>query len=532
MTLAGVLALGGGVAAANSPPKVTATITPTVKCVLPAGQGEATGPQEITVTFSPSEVAPGGKVKASVTLGDSPATSGFDLPDVPTTPSVDFRLGGGASGTVTARGPEIPLDIVKDQPIRIPPYEGEFLLPTNAAGEVTFTPTKLLTQTKVFGQTFTTVCEVVSGGGVIGSVTAKGEGGPDATLTAPTGEVRPNTDVTLGGAGWTPGATPVPSLCGTDGGGCDPTKFTANSLVIGSDGALTGTAHLAEAGAVANGSYLVKVGDGTKEATAPLTVKAVAAGERQLNLSVPQAPLGSVITVTGRGYGPDQWINVVGLDAYGATLDDTAAYGKSAPDGTFSIEFTVSSDAIAFIQADEGNDPDTIEKLPFRVTPPDPGGGENQATQNLGVTVGNGNLTMVQAGSSVSFGTVGLTGRPQTVGGDLNKVTVLDARGNNTGWSLTGTLTDFTGGAGGAVIDAGAVSWRPTCAAGTGSVGSPTPGPLAALGSTPAALCSLGGDGARSVTGGSFDAGAGLTLSVPAVVSAGTYQAVLTLSLS
>lgn len=126
---------------------------------------------------------------------------------------------------------------------------------------------------------------------------------------------------------------------------------------------------LAAAGAVPDGSYLVKVGDGTKEATAPLTVKAfVPAGPRAIALSRAGAPLGSVIKVTGSNYYQDRWINIVALDASGATLDDTAVYVKSTPDGTFSAEFTVSDPAIASIQVDEGNDPATVLTTPFTVT--------------------------------------------------------------------------------------------------------------------------------------------------------------------
>lgn len=126
---------------------------------------------------------------------------------------------------------------------------------------------------------------------------------------------------------------------------------------------------LAAAGAVPDGSYLVKVGDGTKEATAPLTVKAfVPAGPRAIALSRSGAPVGSVIRVTGSNYFQDRWINTVGLDAGGATLDDTAVYVKSTPEGTFSADFTVSDPAIAAIQVDEGNDPATVLTTPFTVT--------------------------------------------------------------------------------------------------------------------------------------------------------------------
>ncbi|MFJ2087710.1 hypothetical protein ACIOEW_00410 [Streptomyces sp. NPDC087901] len=373
-----VLAWTGGTVAL-APLAHAGTITPTVHCTLPAGQGEATGPQEFSIELTPDVVDPGGKVHAKVSLGPSPATSGLSLNDVPTTPSVDLAMSGGATGTVTVTGPEVSLDVPSGQPIEIPPYEGDFLIPANASGPITFTPLRNVTRTKVLGSTYTTTCEVTAGGGSIGTVTAEGSAGQPATLIAPIAPARPSTSVALSGSRWTVGGTPVPSLCATDGGGCDAGKFAESSLAVNGSGQLTGSAVLAAAGAVPDGSYLVKVGDGTKEATAPLTVKAfVPDGPRAIALSRGSGPVGSVITVSGSDYYQDRWINTVGLDAAGSTLDDTAVYVKSRPDGTFAVDFTVSDPAIASIQVDEGNDPATVLTTPFTVT-------EATATLSAGV---------------------------------------------------------------------------------------------------------------------------------------------------
>lgn len=268
LTTGAVLVWTGG-AVALAPAAHAGTVTPTVHCTLPAGQGQATGPQQMSVDLSPAVVDPGGKVHAKVTLGPSPATSGLSLSDVPTTPSIDFAMSGGATGTVTVTGPQINLNIPSGKPIEIPPYEGDFIIPANASGPISFTPVRNLTRTKVLGSTYETPCDVVGGGGSIGTVDAEGTAGLPATLTAPTTAVRPSTAVTLSGSLWTAGATPVPSLCAADGGGCDPGKFVSGTLAISGSGELTGNAVLAAAGTVPDGSYLVKVGDGTKEATAP-----------------------------------------------------------------------------------------------------------------------------------------------------------------------------------------------------------------------------------------------------------------------
>ncbi|MFF1922534.1 hypothetical protein ACFVW8_18440 [Streptomyces sp. NPDC058221] len=365
----GTLLVWTGGALALAPLARAGTVTPTVHCTLPAGQGEATGPQEMSVELSPDVVDPGGKVHAKVTLGPSPATSGLSLSDVPTTPSIDLAMSGGATGTVTVTGPQVSLDIPSGKPIEIPPYEGDFLVPTDASGPVSFTPVRNLTRTKVLGSTYETPCDVTAGGGSVGTVTVEGSAGQPATLVAPTTPARPSTSVALSGSRWTAGGTPVPSLCAADGGGCDPGKFASSTLAIDGSGQLTGNAVLAEAGAVPDGSYLVKVGDGTKEATAPLTVRAfVPDGPRAIALSRASGPVGSVISVTGGNYFQDRWINTVGLDASGATLDDTAVYVKSDPDGKFAVDFTVSDPAIVAIQVDEANDPATVLTTPFTVT--------------------------------------------------------------------------------------------------------------------------------------------------------------------
>ncbi|MFF8715454.1 hypothetical protein ACF07T_29085 [Streptomyces sp. NPDC015184] len=530
-----VLSLGcvGATAAPSAGPadgqRPAGTAAPTVHCVLPAGQGEATGPQEMTVELSPAVVAPGGKVHAKVTLGPSPATSALALEDVPTVPSLDLAMSGGASGTVTVLGAELTMDIPAGKPIEIPPYEGDFLVPANASGDVSFAPVRTLTRTKVLGSVFETPCDVVDGGGSVGTVTVEGTGSEPATLTAPADPVRPNTPVVLGGSGWTPGGTPVPSLCAVGGGGCDPLKFKENGLTIDSYGTLHGTATLAEAGAVPNGSYEVKVNDGTKEATAPLTVEAVASGDREISLSRDSGPVGSVITVSGRNYNPDRWINVIGLDAAGTAIDDSAVYVKSGPDGTFAVEFTVISDAVTAVQADEGNDPATVRTAPFTVSTG--GGGDGtSADQKLSTSVRAGTLSMVQDGDTVDFGTTVLGTGSGVQRSRLNRVEVSDARGVNSGWSLTATLTDFTG-AGGNTIPAGAVRWTPRCAAQNGGVGVPVAGSPTALGSEAASLCRMGPDGSRPFTGGRFDADADLTLTLPGFTRPGDYGATLTLTL-
>ncbi|WP_405492004.1 hypothetical protein [Streptomyces sp. NBC_00096] len=525
--LTAALALAGAVLA---PVAQAGTIRPTVHCVLPAGQGDPSGPQDVTVELSPATVAPGGKVHAKITLGPGPAVSPMKLDDVPSTPSIDLVMSGGATGKVTVQGPTVPVDVpMQPAPIVIPPYEGDFFVPASASGPIQFTPVKMNTATVVFGGNYNTPCDVVSGGGVVGTVTAQGGGGAEATVSAPTGPVKPSTSVPLAGGGWTAGAAATASLCDAGGAGCDATKLTASSLVIDASGALIGSVTLANSWTVADGSYSVQVSDGTKQAKAPLEVKAyVPAGPYELTASPNRAAVGTVITVSGKNYHQDQQLNVVALDAAGNTLDDTAVYPNTTTDGTFSTEFTISDPAIAFIHTDEGGLEGTETKVPFTVTT----GGGGTGTQKFTVSVTPGPLSMSQSGAEVNFGTVQLDGTSHDVPGTLNPIQVSDARGSAAGWSLTGTLSDFTaaGGAAG-VIPAGAVSWTPSCSAHADAVGTPNAGAPGALGATPAGLCELPSGGGQ-VVGGVFDASAGLNLHTPAVIPGGNYAATLTLSLS
>ncbi|MFI1680728.1 DUF6801 domain-containing protein [Streptomyces sp. NPDC020607] len=163
-------------------------------------------------------------------------------------------------------------------------------------------------------------------------------------------------------------------------------------------------------------------------------------------------------------------------------------------------------------------------------TDPDPDPGPTTGKQNVNTKVtpeqGGGQLTMAQAGDSVALSPVeeGAGGKST---GDLQKVTVKDARNGATGWSLTGKVTDFTGSAG--AIGADKLGWTPSCATAAGSASTCVPGSQGPVGTAGATLASAP-DAAR--TGGEFTVGAGLALDVPATAAAGEYASVLTLTLT
>ncbi|MFF1411974.1 hypothetical protein ACFVX6_19755 [Streptomyces sp. NPDC058289] len=361
-----ILAAGG---LALAPTAQAGTVTPTVHCSLPAGQGEATGPQSMTVDLTTTSAPPGGKVHAKITLGVSPAKSTTNLSNIPTTPAIDLALSGGATGTVTIQGPTVNLDYTSGQSVVLPPFEGDFFLPATASGAVNLTPLRTRTTTVVFGGTYQTPCDVTAGGGTVATVTAQGGGSAEATVSAPTGSVKPSTSVPLAGGGWTPGATATPTLCDAAGGNCDAAMIASSSLAIDASGGLSGSIALASSWTLADGAYSVQISDGTKQAKAPLQVKAyVPAGPYELTPSPDHGPVGTVITVSGKNYHQDQQLNVVALDAAGNTLDDTAVYPSTTTDGTFTTEFTISDPAIAFIHTDEGAVEGTATNVPFTVT--------------------------------------------------------------------------------------------------------------------------------------------------------------------
>ncbi|TDB93945.1 WxL domain-containing protein [Actinomadura sp. 7K534] len=154
--------------------------------------------------------------------------------------------------------------------------------------------------------------------------------------------------------------------------------------------------------------------------------------------------------------------------------------------------------------------------------PGEPGAGTGR--QTLNTTVNNGALTLSLEGNTAQLSTVA-PGEHST--GALRTATVTDARGTQAGWNLVGEVTDFSHAQGG-TIPKGNLAWTPTAqVVDDGSQGSVTPGAAGSLGGARTLASSAAGS-----SGGVFQAGAGLDLSVPAGTSPGDYTATLTLTLS
>ncbi|MFC6929189.1 hypothetical protein ACFQHO_01680 [Actinomadura yumaensis] len=274
---------------------------------------------------------------------------------------------------------------------------------------------------------------------------------------------------------------------------------------------------------------------------APLaTVKVTESGPLEPSVSADPSTIarGAALRVTGTGWRPGD-ARLALCDANGAHCEPgdltgatAAADGAGRLTGSARVARTAAAGARTLLAAQgtlSGRTPITV----LADKPPPKGCGDAPRSrcveQRLKLTVNGGPLTMSQEPGEVEMAPVTLDGTPSSSTGELRKVQVVDARGGTVGWSLTGTLTDFTS-PGGTKIPAGGLTWKPRCSARSGS--SPaTPGSVGALGgSTAATLC--GGAGGGPVVGGTYDVGAALDLKIPPATGAGRYTAVLTLTLS
>ncbi|TDC70243.1 hypothetical protein E1200_05970 [Actinomadura sp. GC306] len=266
----------------------------------------------------------------------------------------------------------------------------------------------------------------------------------------------------------------------------------------------------------------------------------VTAGGPGASVSPPNVVQGGTVTLTGSGWQPGA-VEVALCDAAGAACmpDDLTAVTASADAaGKLTGSVTIAEAAAPGPRTIVVAQGEASTRVPLTVTektPPPTGACADEdpdrcGEQQINLTVNGGPLTMSREAGEVELTPVTLNGTEQSATGSLKRVEVIDARGGTAGWSLTGTLTDFTSSAG-TKIPAGNLSWTPACTAAPGA-SAVTPGSAGPLDTTTAAtLCTAPG-GTGQVVGGTFSAGAGLNLTVPPLTGAGRYTAVLTLTLS
>ena len=176
-------------------------------------------------------------------------------------------------------------------------------------------------------------------------------------------------------------------------------------------------------------------------------------------------------------------------------------------------------------------------------------------SQVIEVDVIGAALTMEQAGTDVQLAPITLNGQPQSTGGSLNGLTIINRRGTDASWNVTGQVTDFSDGTGVSACPANVpASWDNHCIPGDNLGWTPSasvahtviPGDVAQVtAGTPVADGMTNGGtglgtagGAKSLctapakhSGGTFSCGGGVSLAIPASAAAGTYSGTLTLTI-
>ncbi|MFF7245926.1 hypothetical protein ACFZBU_18690 [Embleya sp. NPDC008237] len=483
-------------------------------------------PSRTKVDISVDPVKPTYRVGDTITVNWKWLSYGIVPPNTPivtkvekdsTLPKGKIGLSGAQTREMDVEGerknPETPLG----QELIVTDMKGTVTL--TDAGVVNLTPLQHSTWTMAFGFDSETRCLPTTPVPVGASITVEPGEVQLPVLQAPDGDVYTGSTIALTGSRFAPNGTPQVALCAADGSGCDAAKFLTNTLAIDAQGNLTGSATLYPFG-IEDGRYVVRVSDGTKEATDTLSIKAFVPGQRVLTADRASGPVGTAVKLEGHDWVPNYELQISGVDADG-NITDVPISVMTSPDGRFSVEYVIGAAEDVAIRAVAGFD-DNGMTVPFRVTD------DGTLGQSITGTITPGGLTMTQAATRIDFGTTTLDGREQTMRAALNRVTVVDARGSALGWQLTGSVSDLKSDRG--TIPAANVAWTPSCAAAPGSPSTVTSGSTGPIGSG-ATLCSQA-PGTAGPTGGSFTADAALALTVPAFATPGTYGGTITLTLS
>jgi len=519
----GILGTAGALVLA--PSAHAAPLEWTSQCVNQDLPGMHIDPSQTKVEISVDPVKPTYKVGEVITVHwkwlaysnvplDTPIVTQVDKDS--TLPKGKITLSGGDSREMDVEGERINPETPLGEPLIITDMKGPLLL--TKPGATDLTPARYATFTQAFGFDSETRCLPTTPPPVGTSIDVEPGEVELPELDAPDEVVYVGSDVALTGSGFAPNAVPKVSLCAASGLECDERKFWKNSLAIDAQGNLTGDATLYPFG-IDDGAYVVRVFDGLKEATDPVSIKTFVPGVPTLVADKSSGPTGTVVHLEGTDWRANYDLTVGAVDADG-NFTETTINAPTTPDGKFSADYTVGTGDVVAIKAVDDREPGAT--VPFTLTQ----GGS--LTQSLVGTINPGGLSVTQTGSTIDLGSITLNGREQTLSGALNQVTVVDARGTDLGWQLTGAVSALTSENG--TIPATDVAWTPSCAAVEGSPSTVTAGTAGPLG-TGATLCSQA-PSPGTPTGGTATADAELTVITPAFIAPGTYTATLTLTLS
>ncbi|GAA1624624.1 WxL domain-containing protein [Catellatospora bangladeshensis] len=504
------------------------------------GSSPTTWNDTFGLTLSPVTPAPGQTVTVTLTAATGPDNGPAPLSagDVPVIATV--ALGGSQSGTVTLNLAPYPAT-AKNPYVKLGAITATGTFTAGAAGAATAT----VTQVKFANATAATYCSdagdrdhkaapqastIVESFTVFdGSATVTAVSGQTVTTHARAGNV-----VSFSVSGLAPDATLTASLKDAAGAGTGQGSGTGSTTGTGS-----GTGTITVPADATTGVRSLAVSDGVNTVLAPITVL----GAPTIAINPGGGGAGTSVAVTGTNWNPGSTVAIRGYQALAGppppnpTGDAPAGVTASAAGG-ISTTYTVNDPATAYVGASSGIGPGTLFAVAAWTASADAcvakagaaTTGSCALTYNLSQTITAGNLAMSRAGgSNITLSGVTLDGTVHTSTGSLPVITVTDFRGSTFGWSLVGSLTDFTGTPGGTIPKAN-LSWTPTCTATAGATNAVTAAAGTAGQVDGATLCSAPAGAAG--TGGSFDASAALALTVPANQLAGSYSATLTITLS
>ncbi|MFI1384992.1 hypothetical protein [Embleya sp. NPDC020886] len=180
-----------------------------------------------------------------------------------------------------------------------------------------------------------------------------------ATLSASPAATHAGGSVAVSGNNWTPNGSATASLCAADGSACSTARVTSGPIAIAADGSLAGNVTIA--GNVGEGTYKLKLSDGSNSALASVTVQ-----RRWLELNKTSGDPCTFVLVTGHGYGSLAWVNVNGLAGNSKTSDWAGAWANA--NGDFSIWILITKSNTTGIIASETFHSDRNASTPFTVT--------------------------------------------------------------------------------------------------------------------------------------------------------------------
>ncbi|MFE3199047.1 hypothetical protein [Embleya sp. NPDC059237] len=180
-----------------------------------------------------------------------------------------------------------------------------------------------------------------------------------ATLSASPAATHAGGSVAVSGNNWTPNGSATASLCAADGSACSAARISSGPITIAADGTLAGNVTIA--GNVGEGTYKLKLSDGSNSALASVTVQ-----RRWLELNKTSGAPCTFVLVTGHGYGSLAWVNVNGLAGDSKTSDWAGAWANA--NGDFSIWILITKSNTTGIIASETFHSDRNASTPFTVT--------------------------------------------------------------------------------------------------------------------------------------------------------------------